>query len=294
MRVKYLFSSRHTGRARDSANYLKQRQKYPDLLKKILEQSQIILEVLDARFVEETRNKEMEREIMEKNNKIIYVINKSDLNPEPGNLPSPSVSVSCKNRKGIKNLRTMIKILASKIPKNKEGKVIVGVIGYPNTGKSSLINLLIGRGSAGTGADAGFTKGIQKLRLSGEITLLDSPGVIPQKEYSSSDTKIISRNTKLGARSHSQIKNPEQAVDELAREFPGMLEEHYKINADNDSEILLETLGRRKNFLLKKGKIDTDKTARLILKDWQEGKIRIQKSVKSIITFPEPKSLKNP
>jgi len=277
MRVRYSFSSRHTGRARDSRKNRKQRQKYPDLLRKILEQSQIILEVLDARFVEETRNKELEREIMEKNKKIIYVINKSDLNPEPGNLPSPSVSVSCRDRKGIKNLRTMIKILASKIPKNKEGKIIVGVIGYPNTGKSSLINLLIGRSSAGTGADAGFTKGIQKLRLSGEITLLDSPGVIPQEEYSSSDSKVMGKNTKLGARSHSQIKNPEQAIDELAREFPGMLEEYYKIDTNNDSEILLETLGRKKNFLLKNGIVDTDKTARLILKDWQEGKIRIKK-----------------
>ncbi len=277
MRVRYSFSSRHTGRARDSKKYKKQRQKYPELLRKILEQSQIILEVLDARFVEETRNKDLEMELMEKNKKIIYIINKSDLNPEPGNLPSPSVSVSCKDRKGIKNLRTMIKILASKIPKNKEGKIIVGVIGYPNTGKSSLINLLIGRGSAGTGADAGFTKGIQKLRLSGEITLLDSPGVIPKEEYSSSDIKIMGKNTKLGARSHSQIKNPEQAVDELIREFPGMLERYYSINANNDSEILLEILGRKKSFLLKGGKVDTDKTARLILKEWQEGKIRIKK-----------------
>ena len=280
MRVKYLFSSRHTGRARNPKNAKKQRQKYPNLLKKILEQSQIILEVLDARFVEETRNKELEKEIMEQNKKIIYVINKSDLNPEMENLPSPNVIVSCTNRKGIKNLRDRIKIMASDIPKSelgKEGKVMVGVIGYPNTGKSSLINLLIGRSSAGTGADAGFTKGIQKLRLSGEITLLDSPGVIPQKEYSSSDSRVMSKNAKLGARSHSQIKNPEQAIDELAREFPRMLEEHYKINSNNDSEILLEMLGRKKNFLLKGGIVDKDKTARFVLKEWQEGKIRIKK-----------------
>ncbi|MDP3992217.1 MAG: GTPase [Nanoarchaeota archaeon] len=275
MRVRYSFSSRHTGRARDSAKYRKQRQKYPDLLRKILEQSQIILEILDARFIEETRNKELEKEIMEKNKKIIYVINKSDLNPEMKDVPTPNAVVSCKNRKGIKNLRERIKIMASGIPKNEEGKIIVGVIGYPNTGKSSLINILIGRGSAGTGADAGFTKGIQKLRLSKDITLLDSPGVIPQKEYSSSDSGMISKNTKLGARSYSQIKNPEQAVDELNKEFPGMLEKYYNINANNDSENLLEILGKRKNFLLKGGIVNTDKAARLILKDWQEGKIKI-------------------
>ena len=282
MRVKYSFSSRHTGRARNPKNTQKQRQKYPDLLKKVIEQSQIILEIIDARFIEETRNKEVEREIMEKNKKIIYVINKSDLNPELGELPRPNVVVSCRERSGIKNLRDNIKILASDAPKNEEGKITVGVIGYPNTGKSSVINLLIGRSSAGTGADAGFTKGIQKLRLSAEIILLDSPGVIPRKEYSSGNLKIISQNAKLGARSHSQIKNPEQAVDELIKEFPGMLEEHYQINSNNDSEILIDVLGRRKSFLLKKGKVDTDKTARLILKVWQQGKIKIKKSAKEL------------
>ena len=282
MRVKYSFSSRHTGRARNPQNAKKQRQNYPNLLKKVIEQSQIILEIIDARFIEETRNKEVEREIMEKNKKIIYVINKSDLNPELGELPRPNVVVSCRERSGIKNLRDNIKILASDAPKNEEGKVTVGVIGYPNTGKSSVINLLIGRSSAGTGADAGFTKGIQKLRLSAEIILLDSPGVIPRKEYSSGNLKIISQNAKLGARSHSQIKNPEQAVDELIKEFPGMLEEHYQINSNNDSEILIDVLGRRKSFLLKKGKVDTDKTARLILKAWQQGKIKIKKSAKEL------------
>ncbi len=282
MRVKYSFSSRHTGRARNPQNAKKQRQNYPNLLKKVIEQSQIILEIIDARFIEETRNKEVEREIMEKNKKIIYVINKSDLNPELGELPRPNVVVSCRERSGIKNLRDNIKILASDTPKNEEGKVTVGVIGYPNTGKSSVINLLIGRSSAGTGADAGFTKGIQKLRLSAEIILLDSPGVIPRKEYSSGNLKIISQNAKLGARSHSQIKNPEQAVDELIKEFPGMLEEHYQINSNNDSEILIDVLGRRKSFLLKKGKVDTDKTARLILKVWQQGKIKIKKSAKEL------------
>ena len=275
MRKRYSFSSRHTGYARDPANYLKQRKKYPALLQKILDQSEIILEVLDARFVEDTRNKDIEEEIIKRGKKIIYVINKSDLNPKPKDLPEPYAVVSCKERKGIKDLRDRIKILSHNIVKDKDGKVIVGVIGYPNTGKSSLINILIGKSSAGTGADAGFTKGIQKLRLSSEITLLDSPGVIPQKEYSSRDVKLHSKNTMIGARSHSQVSNPEQVIAELVLGFPNTFDTYYKINSGNDSEILLEKLGRKKNFLLKGGIVDIDKTARFILKEWQEGKISV-------------------
>ena len=289
MRVRYSFSSRHTGRARDSPKMLKQRQKYPDALQKVIEQSHIILEILDSRFVKETRNKELENEIISKNKQIIYVINKADLNPNLENLPTPNVIVSCKKRRGIQNLRRMIKIFSSRAIqedeklKNKEGKVMVGIVGYPNTGKSSLINLLIGRNSAKTGADAGFTKGIQKLRLDDNITLLDSAGVIPKKEYSSVNSKLMSKNTKVGARSYSQVKDPEQVISDLMIEFPGAFEEHYRIDSKGDSEILLETLGRQKHFLKQKGEVDTDKTARLVLKNWQEGLIKFQKKIEDYL-----------
>ncbi|MEK6926727.1 MAG: GTPase [Nanoarchaeota archaeon] len=275
MRPLYSFSSRHTGRAKDPRNYLKQKSKYPEVLRKILDQSNIILEIIDSRFIEETRNKELEKDMESKNKIIIYVINKSDLNPELKDLPEPNVVVSCTERKGIKRLRDKIKILAKNIPKNKYGKVVVGVIGYPNTGKSSLINMLIGKNSAKTGSDAGFTKGVQKLRLSKEIVLLDSPGVIPQKEYSSIDSALLSKHTKVSARSHSQIKDPEQVIADLMHEYPGLLEKHYRIYANGDAEILLEKLGKQKNFFIKKNEINMDKTARLILRDWQTGKIKI-------------------
>jgi len=109
---------------------------------------------------------------------------------------SPKVFVSCKSRTGISELRDKIKQEAKKI--EKEGRVYVGVVGYPNTGKSSLINLLIGKMSAKTGADAGFTKGIQKLRLSEGICLLDSPGVIPTDKYSMINNEKIAQQVKVG------------------------------------------------------------------------------------------------
>jgi len=256
-------------------NLKKQRQKYPSLLSDIIEKSDIILEVLDARFPEKTRNIELEKEILIKNKKIIYVLNKSDI-VDKKIKPSffPYVFVSCRLRKGGKELRDLIKKESKGIDKKNNEKIIVGVVGYPNTGKSSLINLLIGKNKARTGADAGFTKGIQKLKLTTEITLLDSPGVIPKKEYSSSDMKAISRHTIVGGRSYSQIKDPEIVIARLIEDFKGILEKHYKIKAKGNSEILVEELGRKLNFLKKGGEVNFDKTSRKILKDWQEGIIK--------------------
>ncbi len=279
MRVRYSFSSRRTGHLE---NIRKQKAKYPMLAEKVIKMSDIILEILDARFIDETRNLELEKQIKREDKKIIYVFNKSDLidmgevSEEDGML-SPKIFVSCAKRKGIKDLRNKIKALAKKIEKPVDrvlNKVTVGVIGYPNTGKSSIINLLTGKNSAGIGADAGFTKSIQKVRLTSEIVLLDSPGVIPKKEYSTSDNRTWSKNTKVGARSYGQVKNPEVVVTDLMKEYPMLLEKFYDIPAEGDAELLIEGLGRKKGFLNKGNRVDEDKTARFIIKDWQRGKIR--------------------
>ncbi|VVB82394.1 GTPase Der [uncultured archaeon] len=261
----------------------KERPKYPVLADKIVQMSDIILEILDARFIHETRNHELEEKIKKYNKKIIYVFNKADLvniqkidKKEIEGL-SPKVFVSCTTRKGIKELRNKIKITSYHIEKKVDAalnKTTVGIIGYPNTGKSSVINLLVGKSSAGVGADAGYTKGIQKINLTTEIVLLDSPGVIPNREYSGSDISAISKHTKVGARSHSQVKDPEFVVCDLVKEFPKVLDNFYNVESNGDSEVLIEKVGRQKGFLLRGNEVDEDKTCRLILKDWQEGKIR--------------------
>ena len=246
MRPRYSFSSRHTGKIR---NIRKQKGKYPLIAKKIVEDSDVILEILDARFIQETRNESLEQDIKNKKKRIIYVLNKSDL-IDKNNLRIPEemfpyVMVSATNRKGIKELRDRIKIEAKKVEKKPEDyhKIIVGIIGYPNTGKSSLINSLIGKSSAGVGSDAGFTKSMQKIKLSQDIVLMDSPGIIPESEYSQQDKDKISNHTKLGARSYSQVKEPEMVIIKIMEDYPNLLEKHYKINAKGNPETLLEELG---------------------------------------------------
>ncbi len=279
MRVRHSFSARHN---RKTKNIRKQRGKYPEITKTIIDDSEVVLEVLDSRFIEETRNEDFEEIIKKKNKKIIYVFNKSDLidtnKMHPQKKMIPSVFVSSTKRKGIRELRDRIKIESKKVnrkDKTNNEKITVGVIGYPNTGKSSLINALIGKSSAGVGSDAGFTRNLQKIKLSENIVLIDSPGVIPEKEYSAQDKEKIAIHTKLGARSYSQVKDPELVISNLMRDYSKILEKFYKINAKGDAEVLLEKLGKKKGFIKKGGEVNEDTTARLILKDWQSGKIKI-------------------
>ena len=63
----------------------------------------------------------------------------------------------------------------------------------------------------------------------------------------------------------------------MVKEYPGILEKYYNINAKGDSETLLEMLGRRLNYLKRNNIVDETRTAKHILREWQEGKIRLER-----------------
>jgi len=251
----------------------------PSLINSILHEADIILEILDARFIEKTRNLEMEKEVKSMGKKLIYVFNKSDLvdiskfkeEIEIQDL-MPHILISTKERSGAGFLKKMIKIEAKKLKKNI---VNVGVIGYPNTGKSSIINFLVGRASARTSSEAGYTKGIQKVKLSQGLYLIDTPGIIPFYEKSKTNQELVAKHLQIGATTWDRTKDPDIAVLRLMQEYPGILEKYYGINANGNSEELIEQLGKRLHYLVKGGEIDEMRTAKHILRDWQEGKIKI-------------------
>ncbi|MFH1396085.1 MAG: GTPase [archaeon] len=234
----------------------------------VIRTADIIIEVLDARNIYESRNIEIERKVKKLRKKILYVINKCDLADKVESERwkaklKPSVFISSKDKLGT----TILKKKLLEMSRGKE--VVVGVLGYPNVGKSSLINALSGRGAAKTSSESGFTKGVQKVRVDHKILLIDTPGVLPDKE------KSEFKHSKIGAISYSKLKDPESIALEFIEENKDLVVEHYglEIEETDEAEEILEKLAFKLNRLRKGNNADLEATSRLLLKDWQTGKL---------------------
>jgi ribosome biogenesis GTPase A len=234
----------------------------------VIEEADILLEVVDSRRIDETRHPEIEGKVRRKGKPLIVVLNKCDL-ANQNELEhkkkelEPSVFVSCKEYYGIKILYERIMIEAKRIGIKKPK---VGVLGYPNMGKSSLINALNGAGRARTSAESGFTRGKQYVATK-KILLIDTPGVIPLGEKDSTKSAITGISTKL--------KDPEAAVLKIIEEYPGKIEGHYGVSEDEDHENTLDEVAHKLNLIIKGGKPDSKRAAERILRDIREGRIRI-------------------
>lgn len=249
------------------------KQTIPDAVCQVINNSDIVLCVLDARYIADTRNIYIEEKIREMNKKIIYVLNKADLahyiDQRELNMLSPNVIVSCLTRRGVNELRNKIKIISKKL--DKKPPIYIGAVGYPNTGKSSVINLILGRKEvARTSPESGFTKGVQSLKLSEGIYLLDSPGIIPPSERFTELTKLA----KIGVKTFDRTEDPDLVVHDLMKLHPGLFEKFYGLDTQGDSDKFIEELGKKRGIFLKRYQIDTDRVSRMILRDWQKGLIK--------------------
>lgn len=239
---------------------------------KVIWDADVVLLLLDARLVNETRNREVEEKVRSLGKPLIYVVTKSDLVEREVTRKwkrrlSPCVFISAREHTGTGKLRERILIEASRLD-IKRKTVKVGVLGYPNVGKSSLINAIKGRKSAPTSPSSGCTRGVQRVRADKRILFLDTPGVIPYHE------KDEIKHGMIGTRDFSTTRDPDLIVIGLMRRFPGKIERHFGVGERGDKENTLEEIALKKNMIAKGGKPDIMRAARLVLREWQRGLIK--------------------
>lgn len=242
------------------------------IVNKVIDDADVLLLLLDARLVEETRNREIEKKVALSKKPLIYVVTKCDLVGKDvaekyKKTLNPCVFVSAKEFHGTTKLRDRILIEANKA-KVPYKAIRVGVLGYPNVGKSSLINSMKGKKSASTSILSGHTKGVQKIKADNRILFLDTPGVIPYKE----NDRV--KHAFIGTLDFTKAKDPDLIIIDLMNKFPNIVEHYYDVEVREDKEETIEEIAKKRNILKKGGEADVIRMGRMILCDWQKGNIK--------------------
>lgn len=147
----------------------------------------------------------------------------------------------------------------------------VMVAGIPNTGKSTVINLLAGVRRAQTGDKAGVTRAKQWVRC-GEFELLDTPGTMPP---ACEDQRLARRLAYVGSINDDILELDEIALsllEEMQNAYPMSLTERYEIRGGSPLEMLGQVCKKR-GFMLRGGEYDFERGERALLDDLRKGKL---------------------
>eukprot|EP00475_Leptophrys_vorax_P002158 TRINITY_DN1122_c0_g1_i1.p1 TRINITY_DN1122_c0_g1~~TRINITY_DN1122_c0_g1_i1.p1 ORF type:complete len:515 (-),score=155.95 TRINITY_DN1122_c0_g1_i1:42-1400(-) len=274
-------------------------------LKKVLQECDVVLEVLDARDPMGCRCRQIEQRIVEQSGKrLILVLNKIDLVPAEiaegwiaylrREFPTIAFKASTQSQRAntaifggrmkiaglSKELSTtsqciganeLIQLLKNYC-RNRDIKtsITVGIVGYPNVGKSSIINSLKRSRAVGVASTAGYTKTVQEVHLDKNIKLLDSPGVIFYDDPNSTESSLALRNSLQ----LEKLQDPIGVVHKMVSKVPArQLLQVFDLQSFRNADEFILQVCAQKGKLKKGGVPDLEATAISILRDWNEGKI---------------------
>lgn len=246
-------------------------------LYKVLDSSDVVCQVLDARNPQGTRCPHVEKQLKKQPHKhLIFILNKCDLVPTwvttgwvkhlSNEYPTIAFHASVTNPFG-KSALTQLLRQFDKFHKDKKN-ISIGFIGYPNVGKSSVINTLRMKAVCKVAPIPGETKVWQYIALTKRVYLIDCPGVVYDVGDSDEDMvlKGVARPEKLED-AHIYVEGIMKRVDK--EHLRGI----YGVKEWTDPEDFMTQLCKMGGRLLKGGEPDLNTVGKMILHDWQKGKI---------------------
>lgn len=276
-------------------------------LAEVIEASDVILEVLDARDPLGTRCADIEKMVLKAGPEkhLVLLLNKIDLVPRDSvekwlkyfREELPAVAFKCSTQHQKSNLgkkyaakgakktpkpcslleagdclggQTLIKLL-KKYSKSREitNTITVGVVGLPNVGKSSLINSLKRCHVVDVSATPGLTKSMQEVELDKIVKLLDCPGVVMVKSAENEASIALRNCIRI-----DKVDDPISPVKEIFKLCPAKtLVMLYRIPSFDSVDDFLHNVATARGKLKKGGTVDVDAAARIVLHDWNEGRI---------------------
>lgn len=143
------------------------------------------------------------------------------------------------------------------------------VVGMPNVGKSSVINKLTKSSKTKIGAKAGVTRQQQWVRINPKLDLLDTPGIIPTKQDDQIQAAKLAFVSSVSENAYSPEPVAQALLDMLFKsKYSKQVLEYYKVE-----ELTLYTIAQSRNWILKGDSLDTERTAKYVLKDFRDGRL---------------------
>lgn len=265
---------------------------YPGHMKKTKEDIEknlklvdIVLEIIDARIPESSRNPMLDDILKDKPRMII--MNKSDLaDPKENqrwinkfkNEGIKAIPMNSKEKINVGKIYDMArKILADKFKKYEEKEIEnpiirMMIVGVPNSGKSTFINNVANRKGARVGNRPGVTQTKQWIKTNSNLQLLDTPGVLWPKFDDRTGLHLSYTNA-----IKDEILNIEDLtlyfLKEMAEEYPENLKERYGVDPTMEAIDIYEAIAKRRGAIIAGGDFDYTRTATIILNDFRTGKL---------------------
>ena len=244
----------------------------------------VVIELFDARAPKSSVNEHLEKVIQHK--KKLYVFTKADLaDPEQTakwqkhfrTVDSEVLVVNVNDKNSYNAISSaVIRLGKSKWAKEmargmKPQPIRTMIIGIPNVGKSSLINLLAKRKAAGVQNKPGYTRGEQWIKVNKDFLLLDTPGILPMSYENQEKAANLAL---VGSIREDILPNNELVailLNFLKKHYPNALKERFGIENIKEPKDVLEEIANKRGLLAGSGRLDILKAESLLLKEFKDG-----------------------